>query len=144
MIPVSWKNWIKQSQKLVKLPVSETPSTLACWVSYLFPSVTSGFSGWVVDTTGMGASWAASPSTSCSSGRLSSSAGSVDFFLLPWCDPPSMKFPKLPVEAVVRGEESGVHKQNWAAWQKGSKFMPPRGWEIRSQYEGTVMVRPKK
>ena len=79
-------------------------------VSYLFPSVTSGFSGWVVETRGMATSWAASPSPSCSSGRASSSAESANFFLLLWCNPPSIRFPKLPVEPVARGEGPDVSK----------------------------------
>ena len=114
------------------------------YVSYLFPSVTSGFSGWVVETRGMATSWAASPSPSCSSGRASSSAKSADFFLLLWCNPPSIRFPKLPVEPVARGEGPDVNKQNQAAWQKGPKLMSSQGRVISSQYVGRMMVRSEK
>lgn len=80
--------------------------------------------------------WAASPSPSCRSGRLSSSAVSADFFLLPWWDPPSSRFPKLPIETVAREERSGVKEQKQATQHKGSKVISSRGRKIRSQYEG--------
>ena len=119
-----------------RTPTVRTLDALPCCVPYLFPSVTSGFSGWVVETIGMAPLWAAPPSPSCSNGRMSSWADSADFFLLPWWDPPSSRFPKLPIEAAARGERPGINKQNQATWPRGSTVISLQGREVRSQYEG--------